>query len=88
MKKIIFTITCLLLINNIASAEFDPKYNPEVKLDINSIQTQEYQQARKEAEERQKYQQDMQEQGQDYMYRMQQQMMQVPNWNPFGGYRY
>ncbi len=88
MKKIIFTITCLLLINNFAFAEFDPKYNPEVKLDINSIQTQEYQQAKKEAEERQQYQQNMQEQGQDYMYRMQQQMMQTPNWNPFGGYRY
>ncbi len=88
MKKNILVITCLLLLNNAVLAEFDPKYNPEVKLDINSIQTQEYQQARKEAEERQQYQQNMQEQGQDYMYRMQQQMMQVPNWNPFGGYRY
>lgn len=88
MKRMILIITCLLLASNFAYAEFDPKYNPEVKLDINSIQLQDYQRARQEAEERQQHQQNMQEQGQDYMYRMQQQMMQTPNWNPFGGYCY
>ncbi len=88
MKKLTIIIACLILASNFAWAEFDPKYNPEVKLDINSLHDQEYEQAKKEAEERQQYQQNMQEQGQDYMYRMQQQMMQAPNWNPFGGYRY
>lgn len=88
MKKIFLGFTIIYLLSNAAFATFDPRYNPEENVNIKSLNSQQYEQAKQDAEEREKMQQNMMQQGQDYMYRMQQQMMAPPSFNQFGGYRY
>lgn len=88
MKKIFLGFTIIYLLSNTAFATFDPRYNPEETVKLQSLNQAQYEQAQKDAEQQEKMHQNMLEQGQDYMYRMQQQMMAPPTLNQFGGYRY
>lgn len=78
-------LTYFLSINTITYATelkeevLDVKGLPEVQ---SSYDIEERKQRQEEA------QQQTEQEGMDYMYRMQQQMMRGNNWNQFGGYRY
>lgn len=87
MKKIILSLSIVLLITSNAFAAYESPYKEE-KLDLKSFTPEELQQVKKEREYSENLQRQLESEGQDYSYRMKQQMMQPQNWNPYGGYRY
>lgn len=90
MKKKLLFLLILLVSSNVAFADGDTHFKEEV-LNIKSLSPEEAQQVRRDMEYREQQQTRMEQQAQDYMYRMQQQMMMPPAMNPYGGfnnYRY
>lgn len=90
MKKKLLFLLILLVSSNVAFADGDTHFKEEV-LNIKSLSPDEAQQIKQDMEYRERQQSRMEQQAQDYMYRMQQQMMMPPAMNPYGGfnnYRY
>lgn len=90
MKKKLLFLLILLVSSNVAFADSDTHFKEEV-LNIKSLSPDEAQQIKQDMEYREQQQSRMEQQAQDYMNRMQQQMMMPPAMNPYGGfnnYRY
>ena len=90
MKKKLLFLLILLVSSNVAFADGDTHFKEEV-LNIKSLSPDEAQQIKQDMEYREQQQSRMEQQAQDYMYRMQKQMMMPPAMNPYGGfnnYRY
>lgn len=90
MKNLLLFLSIILLTGNIVLADGDTHFKEEV-LNLKSLSPEEAQQVRRDMEYREQQQSKMEQQAQDYMYRMQQQMMMPPAMNPYGGfnnYRY
>jgi len=87
MKKILCIVSILFLININACLCNEPL--KEEVLDISDLQGfQSSLKNEKEKQHKQEIDENTQQEGMDYMYRMQQQMMRGQNWNQFGGFRY
>ena len=87
MKKFLFLSFLIYLVSN-NTTTFGTELKEEI-LDVKGLPEVQSSYDREERKQRQEETQQQAEQdGMDYMYRMQQQMMRGNNWNQFGGYRY
>ena len=85
MKNLLLILALILISTcNIVQAAEDTHFKEEV-LNIKSLSPEEAMQIRRDMEYRERQQSQMEQQAQDYMYRMQQQMMMPPAMNPYGG---
>ena len=89
MKKFLLPLICVLSINLYSYATTETL--KEEILDLSNMPAREKLNIIQNEEKEDQFKKEAQDEGMDYMYRMQQQMMRsqpTNNWNPMGGIRY